>query len=968
MSAPSPPLDTLVQRSALGWLLRLGWRYLPRRRLHRQDGVVLMTRLRHYLQGFRFTHGESEWPLSETAIEQVMATVLRTSTTHGPHGAARDVQTLLQGTTVEDTLPDGRRVSVCVPLVDWTDAAANCFDVGANVPLGPQPPGSPRVLELVAYVNGLPLALVACCGRDAVGRWARDDEAIARHLGFQREACTGQPYVFAQLLLALDRRGGRYAAPGTPASGWQRWQERPARPVRAGRLYVRSSVQAALARDGLHGISGAVPRGVHAELLSGLLAPARLLGLLRCFTHAGPDGRRHIAHAGQFGAVQAMLSQLRTGDARGRRNGGQVCLSSGSGLRLTAHWLLEALQQDPHLRSCRVLHVTNGAAVRVDQRKSTAWPAPPRVGAKTLARFLRGDEHGPVSASVRQVLREQRDLPAHEGGHDVVLWVDAGVWSGPPAVRAQLRAALPRSAWLTLSCLPVAMAVDGDTSGELLYVYSAAEAVDDGVTVPVFHATRAGAGWDAAADTPAACAARADGIAADIARHLMEQTRCAERDLLARLIVRDEQQPAYHAALQRAGRESCIVRPSRMNPVEEAAVELVAVNAPPPPAGARHALLYVDAMLPAQALAAAISTINAPHADKHHAVVIDYQGLPKDAEPLVAAATSLGVWPMQSTDIAGATLPRLHARMCAPLAGSSSRDFHAARRRLAPAPAGMPPDPATARSRRLFHERVTRFGEALQAAQSTSAGTPRVDDDADALDSTDAGAAPYPRDLHFCSVLRDAINVVAPDDAGYTAADIRIRHWARHQAPELREPLMDYATLRELENAATPPEAERDAVALLYQRLLREGDLALAGDPYAQRQWDAALTMALSGPAAHSQLLDVAAAWAQDQRPDLPAALPPARGIRACYGVLRLALEGAIADPEAAPLLALSEELDAVVQKVRRDLPRLPHLFRVALHRCVHARVSYLVGPAGADAVLAILIEVALTLPADAWP
>lgn len=84
--------------------------------------------------------------------------------------------------------------------------------------------------------------------------------------------------------------------------------------------------------------------------------------------------------------------------------------------------------------------------------------------------------------------------------------------------------------------------------------------------------------------------------------------------------------------------------------------------------------------------------------------------------------------------------------------------------------------------------------------------------------------------------------------------------------------------------------------------------------------------------------------------------------------MLRLALEESIADPEAAPLLALAEELDAVVQKVRRELPRLPHLFRVALHRCLHARVTYLVGPVGADAVLAGLIEVALTLPADAAP
>jgi type I restriction enzyme R subunit len=961
MPPSSHSLDTLVQRSALGWMLHLGWRYLPHRRRHRQDSVVLTHRLRRYLQVFRFIHGTGDRPLSAAAIEQVVAAVLG--------AAASDLPRLLHGITVADTLADGERIKVAVPLVNWVDAAANCFDVRANVPLAPPPSGAAQVLDLVAYINGLPVALVACSGRDAVGRWARDDDAIARHLGVQRAASNRALYDVAQVLLALDRRGGRYAAAGTPAAGWRRWQERPARPLRTGRLLVRASVQAALAHDGLHGVGDPVLRGAHAGLLGGLLAPARLLGMLRCFTHAGPDGQRHIAHAGQFGAVQAVLSQLRTHDAHGRRNGGQVCLSSGSGLRLTAHWLLEALRQDPQLRGCRVLHVATGPAVRIDQHRSAAWPAPPRVGSATLARFLLGDESGPVSASLRQVLRVQRELPAHDGGHTVVLWMDPGFWSASAAARIRLRAALPRSAWVTLASLPVAASVGGDTSGQLLYVYSAADAVDDGVTVPVFHASRADAWLEAAGDSAAARTARVDGIATDIARHHVEQTRWAERDLLARVIVRDEQRPAYHAALQRAGHVRCIVPDARTPSVGEAGVELVAADTPAGPARTRQALLYVDAMLSAHALAAAISTINAPHADKHHAVVIDYQGVPEDAEALVAAATSLGVWPLQSTDIVSAALPRLHARMCAPLAGGNGRDFHAARRRLGPSHGGAPPapDPATARSRRLFHERVTRFGESLQAAQSTSA--PLLRGDAEGID--DADALPYARDLHFCSVLRDAVNAAAAGDAGdtgYTPADVRIRHWARHQAPEIREPLADYATLRELEHAATPPEAERDAVATLYQRLLREGDVALAGDPFARRQWDEALATALSGPAAYGQLLAVAAAWAQGQRPDLPGALSPARGVRACYGVLRLALEDAIADPEAAPLLALSEELDAVVQKVRRELPRLPHLFRVALHRCLHARVTYLVGPAGADAVLAGLIEVALTLPPETAP
>jgi hypothetical protein len=956
MPPSSHSLDTLVQRSALGWMLHLGWRYLPHDRRHRQDGSVLTHRLRRYLQVFRFIHGAGDRPLSEAAIEQVVAAVLVAAT--------GDMPRLLHGLTVEDTLADGERINVAVPLVNWEDVTANCFDVRANVPLGSSPSGAPRSLDLVAYINGVPVALMACSGRDAVGRWARDDDAIARHLGVQRGATTRALYDVAQVLLALDRRGGRYAAAGTPATGWRRWQERPARPLRTGRLVVRPSVQAALARDGLHGIGDPVLRGAHAGLLRGLMAPARLLALLRCFTHIGPDGQRHIAHAGQFGAVQAVLSQLRTHDAGGRRNGGQVCLSSGSGLRLTAHWLLDALRQDPQLRGCRVLHVATGPAVRIDRHRSAAWPVPPRVGSATLARFLLGDESGPVSASLHQVLRVQRELPADDGGHAIVLWMDSGFWSATAAARARLRAALPRSAWVTLASLPVAASVGGDTSDQLLYVYSAADAVDDGVTVPVFHASRADAWPETAGDSAAAGTARVVGIANDIARHHAEQTRWAERDLLARVIVRDEQRSAYQAALRRAVHVRGIVPDTRPRSVGEAGVELVAAHMPTVPARARQALLYVDAMLSAQALAAAISTINAPHADKHHAVVIDYQGVPKDAEPLVAAATSLGVWPLQSTDTASAGLPRLHARMCAPVAGDNGRDFHAARRRLAPSPAGAPPVPAIARSRRLFHERVTRFGESLQAAQSTSAPRPRGD--ADGVDDT--GAQPYARDLHFCSVLRDAVNAAAADDAGYTPADIRIRHWARHHVPEIREPLMDYATLRELEQAATPPEAERDAVATLYQRLLREGDVALVGDPFARRQWDAALATALSGPSAYGELLAVAAAWAQNERPDLPAALSPARGVRACYGVLRLALEESIADPEAAPLLALAEELDAVVQKVRRELPRLPHLFRVALHRCLHARVTYLVGPVGADAVLAGLIEVALTLPADAAP
>lgn len=847
-----------VRLSALGWLQRLNWNYLEPGELpglrDLPESLLLANRLLPWLRRFRFDWNGEQRALSPMSIQQIIGYADSCCYCRDWQGSSAIMhRLLLEGVPTRHTLPDGTSMSVKVPLIDWDHVHRNHWDVADAVPC--MEARDPDVRELVGYVNGVPLVIVACVERDQEKRWGTTADGIAHLSRGGAPLLARRPALLAQLLLSLDRRGGRYASVGTPEHGWVRWREHGWSGAALTELRDRQTPFAGVGCD--------PPWAVHAELLAGVLRPDRLLHMLRAFLETGLGGKRYVARPGQFFAVQCALQALKARDGTGGRAGGQLCLAAGSGLHRTRYWLLRALRTAPGCESLRILLPVTRATAEAQPARRTAGPRP----GDQLLEFLAGYGGSPLEIPLRTLRGWARKaaFPPAAGTvtGDIILLVDADFWETPPDLLRRLRRCLPQATWLTLCAQPIVLPAADLDPGPPLYHYPPEHAIADGVVVPawrdgdpIFPDPVREPPADLPDDVPDPRQAR---VAGSISRHFDGVVRVAERNLRGALLVDTVQEAKdYQRALSADGRLQTHVSgyDNRGLPLERPwecispQVELVIAHGELPALqDPRLGLLYVDRPLsPAQRLRA-VGLINAPHPDKRAALMVDFH-----ASGLSDASSQ--AWLPSPVVNSRAALAAEHRRLQGLLPADGERDFHACRDHLAPdwmlGPDGEDVD-LHRRRRDLLHHRVTAFGQRLQVAIASEAAF--TGDQA-------AVSARYRSMLHRYSVLRDAVSCVALEEDRFNAEDLRVRHWARERAPEVREAPFDYGLLAAAEPA---PETDLQQANQAYTRLRHQ--LGAAGDAAPLgKQSRHALCQILLAPDAQARLQALQAFDAMVQR------------------------------------------------------------------------------------------------------
>ncbi|KOU24078.1 restriction endonuclease subunit R [Streptomyces sp. WM6372] len=225
--------------------------------------------------------------------------------------ANRDVYELLRyGVKVK---PGAGEQYETVWLIDWTDPQANDFVVVEEVTIVGRQTKRP---DIVLYVNGLALVTLELKrSRVAVS------EGIRQTIGNQKPQFIRSFFSTVQLVLAgNDVEGLRYGVIDTPEKYWLQWKE---------------------------------PSGVEEPLDRALLqmcGKERLLELIHDFTVFDAGVRKACRHNQYFG-VKAAQERI------GRREGGIIWHTQGSGKSLTMVWLAKWIRE--HQDDARVLLITD---------------------------------------------------------------------------------------------------------------------------------------------------------------------------------------------------------------------------------------------------------------------------------------------------------------------------------------------------------------------------------------------------------------------------------------------------------------------------------------------------------------------------------------------------------------------------------------------------------------------------------
>lgn len=268
---------------------------------------------------------------------------------------------------------EGNRKSYSLRYVDWEHPENNVYHVVPEFSVLRTERADAYRPDLVLFVNGIPMGVIECKSSTIKNPV---QQAIRQQLDYQKTDGIRTLYHYSNLLLALGVNEARYGTTATTEEFWSAWREQTPDDVRQAdearlRQLVNSPAPAEHEATVLACMNEASQRfyrdlrrepvGISEQdrLLYSLCRPERLLDLLFNYI-LFDDNVKKIARYQQYFTIGQTLRRVsRVDPATGRRMGGVIWHTQGSGKSLTMVMLAQMLARHPDIANPKILLVTD---------------------------------------------------------------------------------------------------------------------------------------------------------------------------------------------------------------------------------------------------------------------------------------------------------------------------------------------------------------------------------------------------------------------------------------------------------------------------------------------------------------------------------------------------------------------------------------------------------------------------------
>ncbi|GAB5527390.1 MAG: HsdR family type I site-specific deoxyribonuclease [Roseivirga sp.] len=514
MQTPSFKEDHISQIPALQVLQHLGYTYLSPDEVNKQRGgkttnVILEEVLRAQLKEINSIRVSSVKTslFSDANIEAGIQALKVPPMQEGYISANEWVyHQLTLGRSLEQSI-DGDKKSFTLQYIDWEHLERNVFHVTEEYSVMRSGSKEHYVPDIVLFVNGIPLSIIEC-KRPDMKEPIR--QAISQHLRNQQEDGIRKLYVYAQTVLSLATEHASYGTNATEEKFWARWVEKfesdeasqafdqklhqlrntPLSPVQKDKLfgdrfrYVRQHFDALEQAEIL-------PTEQDKYLL-GLCEPGRLLELI--FNYVLYDNHiKKVARYQQFFAVRKTAKRVIHLE-QGKRPGGVIWHTQGSGKSLTMVMLAQAIALEKSIPNPKIILVTD----RVDLddqitktfRKCGMFVENATTG-KRLADLLSSKSDAVVTTIINKfeaAIRKMKPLDSH----NIFVLVDEGHRTQHGTFNINMQKTLPNACFIALTGTPL-FSKDKNTAarfGGIIDSYTVDQAVEDKAVVPLLYEGR----------------------------------------------------------------------------------------------------------------------------------------------------------------------------------------------------------------------------------------------------------------------------------------------------------------------------------------------------------------------------------------------------------------------------------------------------------------------------------------------
>ena len=496
---------TISQIPALQVLVNLGFEYLsPDEALAARGGrsgnVLLEEVLRAQLKNLnRIQYKGARWLFSEENIQSAIQRLknVKYDGLLKTNEAVYDLLTL--GVALEQSI-EGDLKSFTLNYVDWRNPANNVYHVSAEFSVERTRSYDTARPDIVLFVNGIPFVVIECKSPQV-----EVEQAISQTIRNQRDEYIPRLFVYAQLLLAVNKNAARYATTGTPAKFWSKWKEEVADSVLQPLLekplpeHVKASLFDITFNDlGVRQDPAPYLVGRQAteqdRALYALCRPERLLDLVWQYT-VFDGGVRKIARYQQFFAIREIVARVKQIDDAGRRRGGIVWHTQGSGKSLTMVMLARALALDPAIRNPRIILVTD--RVDLDKQLGNTFAAcglsPDRAeSGRHLVELVTDHKAHIVTTLVHKFDKALSIKKFSDDSPDIFVLVDETQRSQLGMLSARMRQMFPLACYIGFTGTPLLTREKSDVAkfGGVIHAYAIDQAVADGAIVPLLYEGR----------------------------------------------------------------------------------------------------------------------------------------------------------------------------------------------------------------------------------------------------------------------------------------------------------------------------------------------------------------------------------------------------------------------------------------------------------------------------------------------
>jgi len=495
----------LSQIPALQVLVNLGYQYLtPAEALAVRGGkagnVLLEEILREQLKKLnRIQHKGGSYLFSEENLQSAIQRLknVKYDGLLKTNEAVYDLLTL--GMALEQSI-EGDLKSFTLNYVDWRNPENNVYHVAAEFAVERTRSVETCRPDIVLFVNGIPFAVIECKSPKV-----EVAQAISQTIRNQRDEYIPRLFTYVQTVLAVNKNEARYATTGTPAKFWSKWKEdvadaelsplleRPLPESMKASLFDLAFAELGVREETAPYLVG---RQVTEQdrTLYALCRPQRLLEMAWAFT-VFDGGVRKIARYQQVFAIREVLARVRQTDDSGKRRGGIVWHTQGSGKSLTMVMLARALALEPAIRNPRIVLVTD--RVDLDKQLGNTFAAcglsPDRAeSGRHLVELVADGKAHIVTTLVHKFDKALAYKKFSDASPDIFVLVDETQRTQLGGYSARMRQMFPNACYIGFTGTPLLTREKSDVAkfGGVIHTYAIDQAVADGAIVPLLYEGR----------------------------------------------------------------------------------------------------------------------------------------------------------------------------------------------------------------------------------------------------------------------------------------------------------------------------------------------------------------------------------------------------------------------------------------------------------------------------------------------